>query len=111
MEKVIAFVQNNPKKTALIGSLAVLLSFLRFKQSSLLYHPSTFFGKSVMGFGRYPRNNPYPYRNPLEQGLQYEDIVIDSKDGKKLRGWYMKGTEQRAKNIVLYYHENAGSKD
>lgn len=49
--------------------------------------------KLDMGFGKSPSKNPYPYKNPEEHGLSYDNVSIDSKDGTKLRGWYIKYAE------------------
>ena len=39
---------------------------------------------------KYPENNPRLYKNPGERNMLYDDVIITTKDGLKLAGWFIK---------------------
>ena len=48
----------------------------------MLYHPAVPEEKY-----RYPENMPVGFRNPLEQGMQYKNVWITTRDKVKLHAW------------------------
>ena len=47
------------------------------------------------------------YATPAQYGLKFEDLFIDSEDGKKIHGWYVPADSARA--TVIFCHGNAGN--
>lgn len=47
-------------------------------------------------------------RHPNEHNLESIDLNLNTSDGVMIRGWHVKSKE--AKRLVIYFHENAGSK-
>jgi hypothetical protein len=52
---------------------------------SMLYHPAVPDERF-----RYPENMPAGYRNPKENGMEYTDVSIVTKDKLKLHAWFIK---------------------
>lgn len=48
-------------------------------------------------------------RHPSEHNLESVDLQLNTSDGVNLRGWHIKSGE-RPSRLVVYFHENAGSK-
>ena len=44
---------------------------------------------------------------PLDIGLDYEDVRIDTADGERIHGWYVPSPE--ARGSLLFFHGNAGN--
>jgi hypothetical protein len=51
----------------------------------MLYHPAVPDERF-----RYPENMPAGYRNPKENGMEYTDVSIVTKDKLKLHAWFIK---------------------
>jgi hypothetical protein len=53
----------------------------------------------------------FPYatleQTPAEWGLAYEDVFLDTEDGKRIHGWYI--PHQDAAQTLLFFHGNAGN--
>jgi fermentation-respiration switch protein FrsA (DUF1100 family) len=45
--------------------------------------------------------------SPEDIGLDYEDAYIDTSDGERLHGWYVRAAEPRG--MLLFFHGNAGN--
>jgi fermentation-respiration switch protein FrsA (DUF1100 family) len=45
-------------------------------------------------------------RTPADIDVDYEDVSIDTSDGVRLHGWYIRGSGER---VVLFFHGNAGN--
>ena len=45
--------------------------------------------------------------SPGDIGLGYEDTYIDTGDGERLHGWYVRGEQPRG--VLLFFHGNAGN--
>lgn len=80
--------------------LAIVL-YLYFKQNDIIYPTS------VNGL-RYASDNPYPYQNPSQHNLKYENLYITTSDKIKLHGWIVFG-ERVKKRTLIYFQENAGN--
>lgn len=85
--------------------LTVLLLLFRCCLNKILFKPT--YGR----FGRKMEDNPKRFRSPDERGLPYENIYVNTDDGKRLHGWLM--LQKDAKNsktpTIIYLHENAGN--
>jgi pimeloyl-ACP methyl ester carboxylesterase len=76
-----------------------------FKQEGMLYHPAV-----PNEQYRYPENMPPGYRNPGEQGMEYEEVRIETKDKIKLQAWLVKAnTNPKNCRTMIFFHENAGN--
>ena len=53
--------------------------------------------------------NPEGYQNPSQQGMEYEDLNITTKDKVHLHGWFIKQSNSKVRPTIIYFHENAGS--
>ncbi|CAM9169507.1 unnamed protein product [Ectocarpus sp. 12 AP-2014] len=85
-----------------VGALSVTVGALLFVyQDRLLYIPSVPI--------RDPDDNPRGYRNPLEQGISYEDMYMPTLDGIKIHGWLLKSPEASKVPTLVYFHGNAGN--
>jgi len=56
----------------------------------------------------------YPTANinetPAEWQLPYEDVIIDTRDGERLHGWYIPASgDSQAQPVLLFLHGNAGN--
>lgn len=78
---------------AAAGAYGILLSALYFGQANLLYLPDI------------------PSRDltasPLDIGLAYETVALDTRDGVRLHGWYIPA--RGARGTLLFFHGNAGN--
>jgi fermentation-respiration switch protein FrsA (DUF1100 family) len=45
--------------------------------------------------------------SPADIGLEYEDVHIDTADGERLHGWYVRAAD--ARGVLLFFHGNAGN--
>ena len=61
-------------------------------EKKIIFHPSKF-----------PEGN----WDPASKGLKVQDIDFQSKDGKKLHGWFVASSQARA--TLLWFHGNAGN--
>lgn len=52
---------------------------------------------------------PKGFRHPSEVNLNALNVEVMTEDGVKLRGWLI--TKKENKQILIYFHENAGSKN
>jgi len=53
---------------------------------------------------------PPGYRNPKENGMDYEDVYITTKDKVKLHAWFVKANASpRLCRTLIFFHENAGN--
>ena len=66
---------------ALSTILLLAISALYLKQDSLLYYPAI--GDMPLS----PGDNPKLYRNPGEQGMEYENCRITTDDGVVIHAW------------------------
>ncbi|KRW99830.1 hypothetical protein PPERSA_10949 [Pseudocohnilembus persalinus] len=91
--------------TLLILAVVALIAFLLYMfQNKILYIPV------VTGLPKSPSENPKPYRNPTDFGLEYENVYIKTSDNLKLHGWFIKQIKNsESAPTILYYHENAGN--
>jgi len=55
--------------------------------------------------------NPPPYANPKQQGLEYEDVWITTTDNVKLHAWWIphSSTSTKPAPTLIFYHANAGN--
>ena len=74
---------------AAYGGLALLLAIF---QSHLVFYPGA--GREIIA-------------NPIQIGLPYEDIRLQTSDGISLHGWYIPAAQPRG--TVLFLHGNAGN--
>ena len=57
----------------------------------------------MAGYEKSPSKNPRTLRDPTGQGFKkYDDIVVETKDGKKLRGWHIP-TEENPQRLIVYF--------
>ena len=55
--------------------------------------------------------NPHGYQKPTQQDMLYEDLYITTADKINLHGWLIKQPDSKSRPTIIYYHENAGSKN
>eukprot|EP00485_Elphidium_margaritaceum_P000800 CAMPEP_0202688636 /NCGR_PEP_ID=MMETSP1385-20130828/4124_1 /ASSEMBLY_ACC=CAM_ASM_000861 /TAXON_ID=933848 /ORGANISM="Elphidium margaritaceum" /LENGTH=308 /DNA_ID=CAMNT_0049343655 /DNA_START=158 /DNA_END=1084 /DNA_ORIENTATION=- len=55
--------------------------------------------------------NPAPYANPKQSGLDYEDVWFTTKDNHRLHAWWIPFTsrDDRTAPTLVFYHANAGN--
>jgi len=95
--KKLLIVSASVAATVLVGS-GFLLWLL---QDKLIYFP---------GYpDKLPSSNPYGYRNPNEQGFEYEDVNIKTPDGINLHGWLTKTALPKESPTVVVFQGNAGN--
>ena len=83
----------------------VVVSMILFKQNQMLYIPQVDPRKS-----RHNRSNPRMYRSPAEWSMPYEEAFIETSDGLKVHGWFIKaGAQTKDTYTLLYFHGNAGN--
>ena len=71
----------------------------------MLYHPAVPDERY-----RYPENMPPGYRNPKENGMDYENVHIITKDNVKLHAWFVKANPSpRMCRTLIFFHGNAGN--
>ena len=46
---------------------------------------------------------------PEDYGYRFEDVLIRTKDGVTLHGWYLKARANQAARVILFFHGNAGN--
>jgi hypothetical protein len=81
------------------------VTMVYFKQEGMLYHPCVPSEKY-----RYPKNMPAGYRNPMENGMEYKDVWITTKDKVKLHAWFVKANPNpRLCRTLIFFHGNAGN--
>ena len=71
--------------------LVAIFAWARWQERSALFFPATDI-----------------FRTPADNGLDYEDVHIDS-GGNTLHGWYVPGTPGSGSKVVLWLHGNAGN--
>lgn len=57
------------------------------------------------------KQNPYGYQDPSQQDMPYEELNITTSDKVKLHGWLIKQADCKNSPTIIYFHENAGSKN
>ena len=72
---------------------AVLVAFVYFRQSSLIYYPNMP-GRDLVA-------------TPDRVGLNYQDVQFVTEDNIKLHGWFV--PHDAAKGTLLFFHGNAGN--
>lgn len=84
---------------------AMMAGMVYFKQDGMLYHPAVPDERY-----RHPENMPPGYRNPKEQGMDYIDVEITTKDKVKLTAWFVKANPSpNLCRTLIYFHGNAGN--
>ncbi len=77
---------------AIVTIYAVFVAFIYVTQHRMLYFPNLP-GRALIG-------------SPLNVGLAYEDVAIETADNVRLHGWWVPGHSQYA---LLFFHGNAGN--
>lgn len=75
-----------------VGYAAVVLAYYVY-QERLVYQPESP-GREITA-------------TPASINLDYEDVVLETRDGVRLHGWYVPAPRQRA--MVLFFHGNGGN--
>ncbi len=75
------------------GVYGLLVAFVYFAQSSLLYYPNVA-GRTLVA-------------TPADIGLAYEDVNLTTGDGVRLHGWFVPAPG--ARGTLLFFHGNAGN--
>ncbi len=89
----------------ILGVAVLFIYQLYTNQEKLLYQPQ----KSEQSSGL-PKDNPTPFKHPLEQGLAYENIYLQTRDGERLHAWWIPQTEApETRPTLLWFHANAGN--
>lgn len=73
---------------AALYAIVVILAW--FFQDQLIYHPSS----SI-------------YQTPADHGMDYEEVWLDTDDGERIHGWFVKA--DNPKGTLLFFHGNAGN--
>jgi len=97
------------KQLITFGTVAVsgFLYLIYIQQEKILYLNETIPPKKTS-------QNPSPFANPRQQGLDFEDVWITTNDGIKLHCWWIPcdlmalGPDGKAPTVV-FYHANAGN--
>jgi len=55
--------------------------------------------------------NPKTLRSPSEHNMSFRDVTIKTKDNEKLHGWFIYQENSHLSKTIVYFHENAGSKN
>jgi len=76
--------------TILIIALAAFSGFMYVRQPGMIFFPVSEISET-----------------PQEWGLEYEDVLLDTKDNIQLHGWFI--PRQGAKRTLLFFHGNAGN--
>jgi fermentation-respiration switch protein FrsA (DUF1100 family) len=85
--------------------VAMSVGMVYFKQEGMLYHPAVPDEKY-----RFPESMPPGYRNPKENGMNYEDCYFVTKDKVKLHAWFVKANASpKLCRTLIFFHENAGN--
>lgn len=53
----------------------------------------------------FPESNIY--QTPADQGMDYEEVWLETEDGEDIHGWFVKAEEPRG--TLLFFHGNAGN--
>jgi fermentation-respiration switch protein FrsA (DUF1100 family) len=48
-------------------------------------------------------------RTPSDMGLKYEPVILSTRDGVSLSGWYVPAESESEKGTLLFFHGNAGN--
>ena len=78
--------------TVVAGAYILLVAFVYFMQARMLYLPDVAGRKLTT--------------TPVNAGMDYEDVAIESADGVTLHGWFIPG---RSRRVLLFFHGNAGN--
>ena len=84
--------------------LSLLAVYMYYNQNNMLYMP-----EAPHPAYKYPENNPPKLRNPGEEGIPYESIIVTTSDNVKLHGWMMLHPSSISKPTILFFHANAGN--
>jgi len=76
----------------IVASYGLLLAVVYFMQDRMLYLPNVA-GRTLA-------------MTPIEVGMDYQDVSIDTADGVTLHGWFIIG---RSSQVLLFFHGNAGN--
>lgn len=92
------------KQIFTIGGVAVagFLYLIYSQQEKILYLNETIPPKRTS-------QNPSPFANPKQSGLEYQDIYITTKDNIKLHCWWIPQIQSISAPTLIFYHANAGS--
>ena len=95
------------KQIFTIGGVAVagFLYLIYSQQEKILYLNETIPPKRTS-------ENPAPFANPKQSGLEYQDIWITTKDNLRLHSWWIPYTSFESSKpapTLIFYHANAGS--
>jgi hypothetical protein len=41
--------------------------------------------------------------------MDYSDVTVSTKDGIKLKGWFVRQSNPSQCDTIIYFHENAGN--
>jgi len=88
------------------GLFGGFLYLLWAYQENLLYQPKVFPQFTT------PQQNPTGYKNPSEQGLEFEDIYLTTEDSIKLHAWFIRPNnlvDRMSRTTLLFFHANAGN--
>lgn len=86
------------------GLIIIGMVLLYFFQNNMLYVPNM--PSAEMKF---PEANPPMLRSPSEHNLDFEDVIINTSDGVKLRGWFIKGDNTKERETIIFFQANAGN--
>lgn len=82
----------------------IALILMYFFQDRMLYIPNVPTPET-----KYPENNPPTFRSPSEHMLDFEDVVVETSDGYKLRGWFIKQPDPEQYETIIFFHANAAN--
>jgi len=90
------------------------LTYLYLNQNKMIYIPE---GKILIdNINKYLvpsactneiKHNPINYIHPMERGMNYKEVRIQTKDKLKLYGWFI--IKDKSSPTIIYFHENAGN--
>ncbi|MCH7833480.1 MAG: alpha/beta hydrolase [Proteobacteria bacterium] len=75
-----------------VASYSLLIAVVYFLQDRMLYLPNVP-GRTLT-------------MTPIDAGMDYQDVSIESADGVTLHGWFIVG---RSSQVLLFFHGNAGN--
>lgn len=76
----------------IVASYGLLVVVVYFMQDRMLYLPNVA-GRALT-------------MTPIDVGMDYQDVYIDTADGVTLHGWFIAG---RSSQVLLFFHGNAGN--
>jgi len=76
----------------IVASYGLLVAVVYFMQDRMLYLPNVA-GRTLT-------------MTPIDVGMDYQDVYIDTADGVALHGWFIVG---RSSQVLLFFHGNAGN--